>query len=83
MINGSCCQCGLLCRCPVDYIRNKVLDKNKTRELWSGCTRALFSDADRYCLKFPINMSLIFRILVLTAAILIDYRHFLKALAGI
>ena len=62
----------------VGHVRNEVLHKNKTREVWPGCTRALFSDADSYCLKFSTDMNPIFKILVLTAAILIDYRHFIK-----
>ena len=69
------------------YVRNEVLDKNKTREVWFDFARALFSDVDRYCLKLLIDMSPIFKILVLTAlktlaltvAIFIDYRHFAKS----
>ena len=59
--------------CFVDVLVDfEVLDKNKTREIWPGCTRALFSDVDSYCLNFLIDMSPIFKILVLIAAILID-----------
>lgn len=83
-VNGSCCQCGLLCRCPcgpcskVDFA---VLNKENTKvgnisKVWPGCCRALFSDADSYSVSFPIDMSPRFKILVMVAAILIDYRHF-------
>eukprot|EP00826_Nyctotherus_ovalis_P053630 TRINITY_DN6994_c0_g1_i3.p1 TRINITY_DN6994_c0_g1~~TRINITY_DN6994_c0_g1_i3.p1 ORF type:complete len:260 (+),score=43.55 TRINITY_DN6994_c0_g1_i3:47-781(+) len=83
-VDGSCCQCGLCCRCPCGPCKQVdfgVLDPSGNNvgnisKVWPGCGRALFSDADSYSLTFPLNMTARFKIMVMVAAILIDYRHF-------
>lgn len=84
-VRGSCCQCGLLCRCPCGPCEKVDFpifdDKNDAAvgcisKVWPGFCRAVLTDADSYCVTFPAEMSCSFKVLVLAAALFIDFRHF-------
>lgn len=84
-IDGACCQCGVFFTCPCSPCRNVYfgMTDNRTNskiggivKTWSGCTREMMSDADCYCVTFPLDMSAEFKALVLAAGVMIDYRYF-------
>lgn len=85
IIEGSCCQCGLCCSCPCGPCRKVDLgvyesdSRNKVgniSKVWTGLVRTLLTDADSYYVTFPNNVDVSYKVLMLAAAILIDYQHF-------
>lgn len=85
VIEGSCCQCGLCCKCPCGPCKKVdfgVFDsKGKTQlgnisKVWTGLARTLLTDADSYVVTFPADMTPNYKVLLIVSAILIDYSHF-------
>lgn len=90
-IKATCCQCGLFFRCPCSPCErvNFPIFENKSKgqignlaNVWPGCAKVCCSDADNYSATFPLSMIPEHKIMILAAAILIDYRYFEKSPAG-
>lgn len=86
-IEADCCQWGIHCKCPCEKCEKIVFDiysGDKTQKLpvplmkvgKKDCLKNMMGDADDFSVPFPANASFRDRVLLMAAALLIDYRMF-------
>ena len=83
-VYGSCCQLGVFCRLPCDPCQTIDFDvKSAAGEVVSqvqkkskGCLQATYTDADNFYLTFPKNISVNEKVLLMSAVLFLDFRHF-------
>lgn len=86
-IEASCCQCGLLTRCPCkgcEKVKFSLWRGNKQQKIGGplikygkrGCVKNMLTDADNFSVPFPGGTSFTERCLLLAVALFIDYRMF-------
>ena len=86
-VNASCCQCGIICKCPckpcreVDfelYGNNKGKEEliGSIRKVWGGLIKELFSNASNFTILFPNNSTWEQKALLLCTMMFIDFRYF-------
>lgn len=85
MVEGSCCQCGVLCSpwpcesCQTVYFDVKSPDGTVLSTLTKrsqGCFRACFTNCDNFSVIFPPNASVEDKALLTATALLINYQYF-------
>ncbi|RCN41094.1 Scramblase [Ancylostoma caninum] len=79
-IDGPCC-C-LMCGCqdkefPIDTPSGDPFG-SITKE-WGGCCKESFTDADRFCVSFPMSLDVKSKAVLLGAAFLVDFMEFEQA----
>lgn len=86
-IEGSCCQCGLWCKCPCqgcEKVTFNIWRGKKQRALGTplvkhgkrSCVKNAFTDADDFSVPFPGGSTFEERCLLLGATLFIDYMMF-------
>ena len=84
-VRANCCQCGFCMTCPCDRCTKVTFDildgSNKSvvgdvSKVSSGCCKECFTNADSYCVRFPISASSKYKALLMACTLFIDYRYF-------
>lgn len=81
---AGCMQLGLCCNCPFDSCEEvdfEVIDRDGIRQedlrkVGKGCLQNSMGDADNFSVPFPKNATWEEKVLLLTVALMIDYRMF-------
>jgi len=79
IIEGPCCVCNSPCCGDVEF---PVYDPGKNQEIgmlakqWTGALSEYFTDADNFCVKFPLDMDVRMKALYFGAMMLIDFMYF-------
>ena len=83
-IKAGCCQCGFICNYPAGYceeVNLDILDNKGTkigsiRKIWGGCDKPGYSDPDYYEVRFPKELLVKHKALIMGSVLYIDYRYF-------
>lgn len=81
VIEGPCCVFNSPCCGDVEF---PVYDPNKQQEIgmlakqWTGALSEYFTDADNFCVKFPLDMDVRMKALFFGAMMMIDFMFFEK-----
>lgn len=83
-IEGPICTC----RCCADvvfhiYNLDGVTEVGTIRKQWTGLIREAFTDADSFCVSFPLELDPTLKAVLLGALFLIDYMYFEYSSTGI
>ena len=79
VIEGPCCACNCICCGDVQF---PMYDPKKTQQIgmlakqWTGALEEIFTDADNFCISFPLDMDVRMKALMLAAMIMIDFNYF-------
>ncbi|XP_064642484.1 phospholipid scramblase 1-like isoform X2 [Lineus longissimus] len=79
-IRGDCCVCQWICcpkDIPFDILTNDGSGKvGSLAKQWGGMAREMFTNADNYCLSFPIDLDVKLKATLLGGAFLVDFMLF-------
>lgn len=83
-VKASCLQLGLCCNCPCNACEkvlfqikdNEGVEHEELKKIGKGCMKNTMGDADNFSVPFPINASWEDKVLIMTVALMIDYRMF-------
>lgn len=84
VLEGSCCQMGLWCKCPCEPCQNiefKIKtalgeELSEVKKKSPGCFISQISDADNFSVVFPTGCTKEDKAVIMASVIFLDFRHF-------
>ncbi|CAG0897998.1 unnamed protein product [Cyprideis torosa] len=76
-IEGPLCTCSFNCG-DVDFFVKNISGQTvgKIQKQWSGCCKEAFTDAESFCINFPMDLDVQTKATLLGAALLIDFMYY-------
>lgn len=84
-IKASCFDCGIFCHWPCgscEFINFDIIDNitnqkvGEIKKTWPGCAMTTHTHPDDFAVKLPMTTEINHKILLLSAVLFIDYKHF-------